>query len=76
MADKVKLPSDVSIRRKSDGMYLYTSSGALKTSPTPKFLSSRNRAILSVRSDMGLDLAEVEFITRGDLGLSLIGGGE
>ncbi len=62
-----RLPTDVGIRRKHDGVWLWTRSGVIQTSETPKFLSSRSKAILSVRSDMGLDLNEVELITRAEI---------
>lgn len=62
-------PTDVAIRRRSDGLFLYTLvwPKLLQTSETPKFLSSESAARLAVRVDMGLDLGEVDLVTRGEL---------
>ncbi len=60
-------PTDVAVRRRSDGVFLYTWSGVLLESDRPKFLSSLSKARLSVRVDMGLDLIDVEFVTRQEL---------
>jgi hypothetical protein len=64
-----KLATDICIRRKADGMFLFTKSGSSEPaeSQTPKFLSSVSKAKLSVRADMGLDLSEVEFISRAEI---------
>jgi branched-subunit amino acid aminotransferase/4-amino-4-deoxychorismate lyase len=60
--------TDVAVRRKSDGRFLWTRSGfTMEPSVTPKFLPSVERAKLSVRIDMGLPLNDVEFVTRAEL---------
>jgi hypothetical protein len=60
--------TDVAVRRKSDGLFLWTRSGfTMEPCVTPKFLPSVERAKLSVRIDMGLSLDDVEFVTRAEI---------
>jgi hypothetical protein len=64
---KPKLGSDIAVRRVQDGKYLFTRSGVMMESVTPKFLPTVDRAKMSVRIDMGLSLSDVEFVTRAAL---------
>lgn len=60
-------PTDIAVRRRRDGKFLYTRGSQTLVSETPKFLSTLDRARMSVRVDMGLDLEDVEFLTRRDI---------
>ena len=59
-----KLPTDIAIFRKPNGPFLWTRSGVMLESPTPKYLPTMDRAMMAVRIDMGLNLSDVEFMTR------------
>lgn len=58
------MPSDIAVRRRSDGRFLYTRRGVMCDGDSPKFTDTMDRAVMSVRIDMGLPLSDVEFVTR------------